>query len=479
MKPDLWLFICLSILISPARILAKSTWINVVGIHEHYTPLNYFSFYSENKDFLKFCKENPSRDCVNYINPDVNLMHLTKSDAQVVKSFGIEFNKFFGLTSSQGPADKTKVFESLKKAIENANENDEIIFSLKNHGGPNEEGKSPSCITLNSKEEICENELKEFLAQNPRKPGVKLLVVADGCYSGGFVSLSSKNTCVVTTAPQKAVGYAGTARIWDLLKEQKITKLSQLTQTSAGNAFAIRTASQIGLFQQCESVRRFLTEQQFDFSNSKKLLDARNNLNLFCKAGSSPDTMNIALSAIHQIRDIMEQFDKTGLEKASCAAGNPDLCSKIKSFIHSGDAFTNIKNLTSLEAKAKEIQKNYDQKILAAFRTVKEKEIFITPETPAFNSLNPERQKAVLKRKKLEDAALEELETKMTPVHDQIEGILNDPGPSRVIAEMWPCFTSTEREAEYWNQVADKYPDILLSNSEIEDAKKCESEFSF
>jgi hypothetical protein len=53
---------------------AKSTWIRVTGIDENDTSQNYGSFYKEARDFEKVCAFSPTRKCVNFINPNFNLM---------------------------------------------------------------------------------------------------------------------------------------------------------------------------------------------------------------------------------------------------------------------------------------------------------------------------------------------------------------------------------------------------------------------
>jgi hypothetical protein len=131
---------------------SESTWINVVGIDSQNTSQNDIEFYDNANDFLKACKQNSKRKCVNFIDPDISKMSMDEGTLFSKTIVGAEFDKKYDFNKSQGSADKEAIFKSIRKAIKESRKNDQIIISLNNHGGPDISGKSPSCIIINSTE---------------------------------------------------------------------------------------------------------------------------------------------------------------------------------------------------------------------------------------------------------------------------------------------------------------------------------------
>jgi hypothetical protein len=306
--------------------------------------------------------------------------------------------------------------------------------------------------------------------------------VADGCYSGGFVSLSSKNTCVVTSAPQKAVGYSGTAKFWKLIKEKRVKKLSDIKKTSSEDTFAIRTASQTGLYQKCEKIRKYLIDNKVDLLDFENMIKVRNSLfPYYCERNKSMalPLINLAIEPIIELKAIFEKLEAINFKIASCAISDPELCKKMKSFLNAGTGFMQMKNLTELQTRALHIRTLYFNELISAAKPLSMEEIFIKSKSPKFKKLPLDRQKAIIEYEERVKAAEKKLDDASSPIYDEIQSVLKNKKSFQVIAELWPCFTATKRESEYWDNIADTYPDKLLSDSAIRDAKKCESKFSF
>ncbi len=196
----------------PNVVAAQDVWIHASGIDRNLHTQNFTYFYEEARDFLRECKASPLKpDCHLYINPDKTLA--SKPDEL----------KDLDFTGQKIPTAKM-VLEDFRRSIKKAKPGDTIILSLANHGGPTAKGNS--CIFLSGVDYLCETDLAKVLKERPA--GVKVYINADGCFSGAFVDIASKDVCVTTWADRRAVGVGGSNRLWNHAITSQASLLSDL-----------------------------------------------------------------------------------------------------------------------------------------------------------------------------------------------------------------------------------------------------------
>lgn len=220
----------------------KETWLQVTGISDKNVHNNIDPLYESSAYFSAVCKRKSDRVCEKYINPNE-------------EPGRTKFSEIVKMPDNKGRAAKTVVINRIKKAITEATAGDKIVISLEGHGTPAPYKKATSCIYINSGEVICDDELKDLLAQI--KPGVKVAVIADACYSGGFVSLSSPNVCFVAKSDQRyrSYNYFGES-FWSNVFTGKVNKLSDVSKLNQFRGAEYRLGSFVMQANGCESIRR-------------------------------------------------------------------------------------------------------------------------------------------------------------------------------------------------------------------------------
>lgn len=108
-------------------------------------------------------------------------------------------------SASSGSPTRGGVLKEFADALNNAKPGDEVVLSLVDHGTPG--FISSSCVHLNSIDAVCLNSIKDILKS--KKPGVKVFIDADACFSGAFAELANRDVCTFTQADR--------FRAWDTL----------------------------------------------------------------------------------------------------------------------------------------------------------------------------------------------------------------------------------------------------------------------
>lgn len=186
----------LALLVSVQHAAAAITIIHAAGIDPDNKQINQYSFYDETKQVIQYCRSKgltESGQCDVYIDSSPDHMNLLEEpvDLSAEKPF------------IKGEFDSKTVLGKFKTALLNAKSGDEIVFSLVDHGAPLP-GISKSCI-LAGKDHICDSDIKQLLKL--KKPGVKVFIIAHGCFSGGFTESNNKEVCVLAAADRHVLGH--------------------------------------------------------------------------------------------------------------------------------------------------------------------------------------------------------------------------------------------------------------------------------
>ena len=237
--------------------LARDVWIHVAGLDKTLLSQNFSDFYFEAREFEAACKASPKHpDCQLYINSDKKLA----AHPEDLKD--IEF------TNAIVPTSKS-VLSQFSNALKKAKAGDTIILSLHNHGGPTHKGNS--CIYFSGTDFVCETDLAKILMNRP--PGVKVLVNADGCFSGAFVDVATKDVCVTTWADRRFVGYGGNKGLWGLIREKDAKNLAELeAPLSKGFMNKPTMGSQSMKSIKCMNLRAVLYKETFHRDSRDELL---------------------------------------------------------------------------------------------------------------------------------------------------------------------------------------------------------------
>lgn len=234
-----WVFVFLHIFhLSTAT--AKDVWIHAIGIDENVHAQNFGDLYRSGPDFEASCASSRRKpECHLFLNEDKSLMPGEPIPLDI--------------KNNKGPPRSAALKSLIQQKLANADRGDTIIISLVNHGAP-VAGKSSSCIWLSSKDYICDDDLKELLKSKPA--GVKVLVNADACFTGGFSNLASSEICVTTASDSFNFGTGVTHGLWNAVKNRHIKKLSDIEEpifNESGTQLLL--TSQLAISQRCREAR--------------------------------------------------------------------------------------------------------------------------------------------------------------------------------------------------------------------------------
>ncbi|MEW6058068.1 MAG: hypothetical protein AB1540_15785, partial [Bdellovibrionota bacterium] len=195
---------------------AKTTWIHAQGVASDQPQRNYENYYQESRAFLNSCKKRGLQigiDC--HYFADLSWRYVN-GDAK----------KDFPDLATASPRSPTKkmILEKFSSTLDSAEEGDQVVFSLTNHGSPGV--ASTSCVHLGY-ESICVDDLSEVLKK--KKPGVKVFLHNESCYGGGFAELSSKEVCVHVESTPLGPSYTrGFGTFWNVVETAPVGTLDQL-----------------------------------------------------------------------------------------------------------------------------------------------------------------------------------------------------------------------------------------------------------
>lgn len=231
--------------------IAMDTFIHATGINPHDLIHNYDEFYSQAVQFQNYCNKRSGTTCINAI------------DSQTPPTTAAGKALLGQLQGPVVPATKDSILSSLTFALANSKPGDQIFLGLKDHGAPGA-GES-SCIYLSDKESLCSDEVNAVITKY-KKPGVLVMVSADGCFSGGFADLSSKEVCTRVTAPRSKFAYVvpDNTMAFGNYRGLKFSQVMRLTPALDGNEPL--SGSQFMLSSMCRSIRTRLGQSKIAYT---------------------------------------------------------------------------------------------------------------------------------------------------------------------------------------------------------------------
>jgi hypothetical protein len=182
----------------------KTILIHAVGIDPVNTDQNYDEFYESAQRVLDYCrnvKDSSKLDCKVYL--DTNLSQ--GSDSSSYKGETNKSSSFRNASEIKGGFNPGKILSAFESALKAAENDDQVVLSLSDHGATLNDGKD-SCI-YGGDQKICSSDINKILLQY-KKPGVKVFISASGCFSGNFSSLSSKEVCTWVASDRRNSGVA-------------------------------------------------------------------------------------------------------------------------------------------------------------------------------------------------------------------------------------------------------------------------------
>lgn len=386
----------------------KAIWIHATGLDTKNPSQNYETFYQEHLAFEQICLHKADRECLFFIDLSPSLM--SPYAQKVLKSSLDQFSP------RNLPASRSAVYSAIEDALARSGANDEVVISLKNHGLASSSEQSPSCIFFDGGP-ICENHIRDLLIRTKTKEkGVRVLIVANACYSGGFNNLSSRNVCVVTSSAQGDTGKTSSTKFWPLLKKgyhgAKISRLSDVLKFIDPISNSVRLGSQAETQRQC-NVARSIVVPQLEFPPK--------------------DQFGLSLSTFsHEIRSAESLHQKKSHEDAQLLrAYTSGLLQRFENLHPKGSHFNCAGDPTNV-----------------------------------CDSLN-------------ELVALEPEFTKMISSDSMFQsGAIVRSAFFKKLWEILPCIAHWDRPDKYHQPLADSFPVREFAPGEVSDALQCEAEFS-
>jgi hypothetical protein len=347
--------------------MAKETWFGITGINNRNSAMNYSSFYDESNAFLQACKKNPNRDCRRYINPNLALAQ---------DSGGPNAPQIIGENRGT-PAHHRRtgngILRSIEAAIANAQRGDRILISLNNHGGPgrDREGQQTSCIFIQSGQKICDSDLARIIGDLPQRRGFQVAIVAEGCFSGGFNSLASKNVCVATTSDQQRAAYG--TRFWQSVNESSPATLADAGRTynNGGNPYdRTMLASQYIENLGCQATNSAMQTGNLipDILANSPI---RFNETQLCTSNSGYRQLNELSYAMNSITN---QLSNSNTTQRICAVST-EWCTTINNVIRNQTAFTETQEYAATMAEIRNLQARIDARIGEAYAGLNANEV--------------------------------------------------------------------------------------------------------
>lgn len=340
---------------------AKDVWLNFVGM-DHENPMqNYEKFYQEHGAFLEVCRRNKSRDCLSYINGDPKLFsEMARKDADALRA----------AKTSSGVPTQSGAIAQIKKALAQAKAGDQVVISLVNHGSPDPKFGRRSCIWLQNFQPLCDEHLKELIGDLPEKKGFRVLVSADGCYSGGFAALASKNTCVATGANQFHVGYG--AYLWPTVRDSGARTLKEVA-ARVPRYSTLHLGSQLMQVSVCREARERAAKwkwglpeklQDWDQAFSEmSLLECRQSAETTSSESARALTSGV-LKALQFVNAADNEKMLSSMQQILCRDTSSTLCSSFHTLNSTAKDWTALRRLREIERQIKDLEAEFDRDVL-------------------------------------------------------------------------------------------------------------------
>ena len=470
---------------------SKDTWIQVVGVDETTKSQNYDNFYQSAFDFNETCKT-LNKNCTSFI--DTNTANASTLRSEYLAD---RLQRDYSVTKPS----KKNVLEQIKNSLLKAQTGEKVLISLENHGGPGtflddiNEGKS--CVYVNSKECISEQDLKVLFEEVKIPKGVKVGIVADACYSGAFNDLMNENVCVASTADQYYVGTSKPNPLWETIKNKKGFRFADMSQLSLHDKPIFNLSQDVYTERSCiqlrENLKKYGTKDKNVFDLLLYKIESSNrSINKRC------ENRRMSLDNIADLNFEIARIDKIRkAQNIEIACKDPTLsevCQLIDSTIE--DLKSSAKHLDTLRDK-----KNLEQRNEELQDFFKKMSDLATPEerrwanylyAPVLYSSAPESSKISATQKAKIKALVEDgrgkyksflkAEQKLSTVFSKdkkTEDVFNKIEKlARCLKENEPGVQETENIKEF-NLLARVNHKKTFTKEDIERAKKCENNFVF
>ncbi len=190
---------------------------------------NMSPLYASAREFISVC-EKSNAECSLFIDltaPRKDDVDIEVPNTPIVKEF----------------ESKKTILKTFEKALKNSKSGDKVVFSVIGHGSPE---SSKSCIiTGGGKGKICSEDLKKII-EKYKKPGVKVLISAEGCWTGTFHELASKEVCTYATSSKSKQSYLNNGNgFWQLIDYFRDDKEISLKKIRNQRMFFDPTFSQL------------------------------------------------------------------------------------------------------------------------------------------------------------------------------------------------------------------------------------------
>ena len=467
-------------LISPCA-QAKDVWIHAIGIDENIHSQNYADFYRSGEDFETACAQSDQHpDCHLFLNAD-------KANVPDGADVSLDFKKNEGAPNAQN----LKLF--IQQTLAKAGKGDTVVISLDDHGGP-VAGKSPSCIWLASNNYICEDDLKEILKNKP--PGVKVLVSADGCFSGGFMNLATKETCVATASSRLDFGTLVTHGLWNAVKSRHIKTLADIKEPIFNESGAeLLLTSQMATAQRCKVLRDKMGPKAV--SNLSFVLSFK----ALSRGGQCSDSTYNGFQISELTNEVMNALSDFGGKSCQDLGLPPTVC-EARDRLSKADPElrTEAANLLKIETERTNTFNDFldiTKTIATKMKGLSAEEIKELGDSIAISS-SPDWSKFASNRVNLAQQLWGNYQTLMVKLGDsqkagqpELEKIKNDGLYNDLLTVQSCLFESAIKTPEsykdpaqteglrYFRKVESGFPERQFSKQDIEEANQCESSIRF
>jgi hypothetical protein len=462
---------------------AADSWIHVVGIDEAHPQQNYENFYRTASEFNTACKKSEmNRTCTLFINNDPSLARKYENPDEAPKNFVFENNA----------GQPTYALAKIKDSVLSGKPGDTIIISLVNHGAP---WRSASCVWINSKEQICDADIKAILDQKPN--GVKVVVSGDACFSGAFADLSSSEVCTMTAASRYEVGYVAGRGLWNAINERFPKTLSDLKEPIVAESGRQKLlGSQVILQSLCSEARKKFSPEEivsqlkrndsYNVFQTDQCRDADNSATALTKF--SKQVLNLmSLESLQNCGNLkVPAFVCDSLQRLKNA--EPNIREEI---VRSMKVSSQQNGLNEMMLKKFAEQRTEINKLSQLLKTLPPQESLEITESiklniePDWSKFNPEvRSELQLAYAPLRDVGGLSLKNKeVIKETDAIYTRLRNSGLYEDLMNVQNCFNENESSKtphqSVWEESAKKFQPRKFTLKDYEDAKKCESSISF
>lgn len=455
--------------------MAKSMWLRVTGIDSEVPEQNYASYYSDTDSFYQHCSKTlPSKDrCIVFINTDKSLIN-----PSAINDFATP-----DLSYSKGTKSRDEILKTFAEALDQAQQGDQIVFSLVNHGAPSREYNSPSCIYIDQNEAICENDLARLIGDKPKRKGFKVFIHASGCYSGAFLNLANKNVCPIVSSSQFQVDYSAKLPFWSYVQKEKPKLVSQAKPRSTSITNYLYSPQDIHFLNGCNWAKKRWPKRQF----LNHLIGHMDALENSCSS-ELPNNDHL-----NEISSFLIDWDVQKILVDACVKKDSDECKFMKEVQKSKEALLHLTKYSSEAQQSLALIQRLTDEVENGSKNLNPHELQIVsnlsfrdlhPGDPrydtALNDLEsmPKHRKSILidvieKRKE----AFKNFDSKTIELNHHFSRTLQDPKTS-FGRKVFQCLNANGfNPEEYWDQQASQFKQVPITNKQIRQAKECEESF--